>query len=390
MNSKTIIEREDFNNFTVTIAKEESHTRYYITATSPSLTPQKQACLQSPSLSGINESLKDIFEYLKQKKAEIAYQFIFANFAHYDKTIKYINEEVNPTSGINWPITWLEGDCCNDNCFTGTQLCAISGIDLTPIYLENKIVGKYYETNDAKYCYLGNIHSNNSNQSNAEQAKDAYIMIKDILTRFDMKFTDITRMWNYLSDLLTWYGDFNKMRTKFFTNEGLFKTNFTPSATGIGVANIAGMSYVGNLLAIKPKNSNITIKEVESPLQCSAQDYRSSFSRLAKVEGNGLRQLYISGTASIEPMGKTVNLNDVKGQIELTMQVVSAMLTSQEMDWSNVSDSIAYFTKLEDIDIFYNFLKTNGYPNFPVTISHANICRDNLLFEIEVDAISKM
>lgn len=383
MNSGTIIERENFSNFTVTIAKEVTHTRYYITATSPSLSPHKI---------DNKKSLKDIFDYLKQEKAEIAYQFIFANFAHYDATLNNI-KELNASNGsnlsseIDWPITWLEGDCCNDNCFTGTQLCAISGIDLTPIYLEDKIVGKYYETNDAKYCYLGNIHSSNSNQSNAAQAKDAYDMIKDILTRFDMKFTDITRMWNYLSDLLTWYGDFNKMRTEFFTNEGLFETDFTPSATGIGVANIAGMSYVGNLLAIKPKNSNITIKEVESPLQCSAQDYKSSFSRVAKVEANGLRQLYISGTASIEPMGKTVNLDDVKGQIELTMQVVSAMLTSQGMNWSSVSDSIAYFTKLEDIEIFYNFLKINGYPDFPVTISHADICRDDLLFEIEVDAI---
>ncbi len=194
-------------------------------------------------------------------------------------------------------------------------------------------------------------------------------------------------MWNYLDDLLSWYDDFNVTRTAFFDKHNIFENKLTPVATGIGCANSAGAAYVGNVIAIKPKNNNISVEEIISPMQCPALDYKSSFSRALKVEQFNSKQIYVSGTASIEPMGKTVHVGDVKGQIELTMEVISNILFSQKTDWNNVIDSIAYFTKLEDVEVLNNFLKENSYPDFPITISHANICRDDLLFELELNLI---
>ncbi len=368
--NKLEIDKKIFESFSVTIITELSLKRYYITASSKI---QKQS----------NVVFEDIINFLNAESANIVYQFIFANLANENNTLKKLNE----IQKVNWPISWMQGDCCNDNCFTGSQFFAISGTELTPIISNNKIVGYFYETEVAEFCYLANIYSDNIELSNSEQVDNTFNKINDILHSLNMNFSNIARMWNYLDDLLSWYDDFNVTRTAFFNKHNIFKNKLTPAATGIGAANSAGAAYLGNVIAIKPKNNQISVDEIISPMQCPALDYKSSFSRAVKIEQFESKQIYVSGTASIEPMGKTVHIDDIKGQIELTMEVISEILSSQNITWENVSDSIAYFTKLEDVKILNQFLKENRYPDFPITISHANICRDNLLFELELNAI---
>ena len=126
--------------------------------------------------------------------------------------------------------------------------------------------------------------------------------------------------------------------------------------------------------------------EVESPLQCSALDYRSSFSRAVEVSRDGRRELYISGTASIEPGGKTVFLDDVPGQIALSMDVVAAILHSRCMTWQDCTRAIAYVKEKSSGPLVAQYLRAHCLEALPVTIMHADICRTDLLFEIELEA----
>ena len=40
-----------------------------------------------------------------------------------------------------------------------------------------------------------------------------------------------------------------------------------------------------------------------------------------------------------------------------------------------------------DAPLFKKYCKDNGLPRVPFALSHSDVCRDDLLFEIELDAI---
>ncbi len=326
----------------------------------------------------------DIIKYLKEENATIVSHYIFGNRKHYDNVIAEIKKEVGE---ITWAIMWLDGDQCDCDCLTGNQIVAVSGVDVKPIVFNDEIVGVTYEDDDAEYCELSNLHSKDSINSVFDNSRLAFEKMADILKIVNMDFSNVIRMWNYLDNLLTWYDEFNVMRTAFFNEHNVFD-NIIPAGTGIGAGNSNNTPYVGAVLAVKPKKETIKFFPVASPLQCAAVDYKSSFSRAVELDLTDYRYLSISGTASIEPGGKTIHIDDVPKQIELTMQVVDAILKSRNMDWKDTVKAITYFADINDVHLFEKYLTDNNYPDFPVAISHADVCRDDLLFELELDAIS--
>ncbi len=126
---------------------------------------------------------------------------------------------------------------------------------------------------------------------------------------------------------------------------------------------------------------------MDSPLQCAALDYRSSFNRAIHIQTGTHRRVLVSGTASIDPQGRTVFLDDTAGQIEKTMQVTKALLNNADMDWQNVARGIMYFKDAGEFGLFDNWCQKNDV-SIPHIKVHADICRDDLLFELEVDAIA--
>ena len=181
--------------------------------------------------------------------------------------------------------------------------------------------------------------------------------------------------------------DFNAVRNKFFREINAYN-GVLPASTGIGAGNPAETALIADLFAIKPKTDKIRIAAVPSPLQCPALDYKSSFSRAVEVTLPDHRRLYVSGTASIESGGKTAHAGDVEKQIALTMEVVKAILESRRMDFSDVSRAVGYFKDIKNAPLFAEYCRQNNLPPLPIATAHADICRDNLLYEVEVDAVT--
>jgi enamine deaminase RidA (YjgF/YER057c/UK114 family) len=202
-----------------------------------------------------------------------------------------------------------------------------------------------------------------------------------------MDFKNVIRTWLYVDDILSWYDGLNTVRTNFFNENGVFD-GLVPASTGIGVANHDGAAMVLNAYAIKPKSGEVVIEEVVSPMQCPATDYKSSFSRALEIRDGDVKKLLISGTASIEPGGKTVHINDIDKQIVLTMEVVEAILKSRDYKRQDICRAIAYFSDMSYKKNFTDFLRCSAIENMPVAYVHGDICRDDLLFEIELDVIT--
>lgn len=289
---------------------------------------------------------------------------------------------------VEWPVTWIEGQGRSEKNLTGTQAYAISGVYVEPVRLDGEIIGGMFEDDDAKYCLLGDLRPTDISCSRAKQARATFEKMEAALRIVDMDFSNVVRTWLYISEILCWYDEFNVVRTQFLNERGVFG-GVVPASTGIGVANPAGAALITDVFAVKPKNNNVSVHAVTSPLQCPAIDYKSSFSRAVEVLLPDHRRLYISGTASVEPGGKTAHLGDVEKQIALTMKIVQAILESRRMGWADTSRAIAYFKDMGNSPMLDKYCKENCLPHMPITVAHGDICRDELLFEIEVDAVQK-
>ncbi len=242
---------------------------------------------------------------------------------------------------------------------------------------------------DAQFLALADILPPDVTRSRVEQTRELFLRMEAALQREGMTFAHVVRTWFHLDSILDWYGEFNAVRSAFFRERDLYR-GVVPASTGVGMPNPAGAAIVGGLLAMKPRSDRVGVTVQPSPLQGSARDYRSDFSRAVEVRTPAGRHLYISGTASIDQQGNSVFLDDVDAQIHWTMTVVHALLESRSLSWNrNVTHAIAYFPDLKDASRFAAYCQANGLAGPQVPAVQATICRSDLLFEIEVDATGK-
>jgi len=68
--------------------------------------------------------------------------------------------------------------------------------------------------------------------------------------------------------------------------------------------------------------------------------------------------------------------------------VVEAIFKSRGYKWANTVRAIGYFRDINDLSIFDAILKERGIAPLPLAPAHTIVCRDDLLFEIELDAVT--
>lgn len=321
-----------------------------------------------------------IFRGFPPDPAHVAAQLVFGGCAYHEDALAMMGN-------VSWPLLWLQGDSCDGRHVAGTQALTVQGVDIKRLEWKGRVVGSCWSDDDADYCLLAGVAPSDLAAPRETQARQVFDSLDYILALAGMGFNDVVRTWLFLDRLLDWYGEFNAVRTAFFEERGVFK-HLVPASTGIGAANPAGAALAAGAFAIRPKHPGVKIMAVDSPLQCSALNYRSSFSRAVEIRFSDRRHLMISGTASIAPDGGSVHLDDVPAQIDLTMRVVEAILKSRGMDWNSAVRGIAYFQRMGDAPLLAQYCEERGIRNLPVINAHATVCRTDLLFEIEIDAIA--
>jgi enamine deaminase RidA (YjgF/YER057c/UK114 family) len=325
--------------------------------------------------------VRGIFEFLKTHSAKAISMRFFGSHSDITEALRFVETQTKDIDLL--PLCILQKDSI-DCVPLNIQVHAISGLNLNPLYFEGVLVGQEFEDAHTKY-YMLNILPDDGQVSEYDQANNLFEKSHAILQRLGLNFSDTIRTWLFVQDILSWYDDLNKARDQFFERHDIFN-KLVPASTGIGVMNLHNKTLVANVLAVKPKTSKTTIQTVNSPLQNPALDYKSSFSRAVKVSTPDNGRLYISGTASIDKVGNTIFIGDTSKQIERTMQVVTAILNDADMKWEDTVSSLAYFKCRKDFGLFDDYCQASGI-KLPHVKVHADICRDNLSFELELDAI---
>lgn len=324
----------------------------------------------------------DLADHVRARGERIVAQFVFGGTGNVRDGLRELERA---TGGVNWPVTWIHADGDAGKETTGTQAYVVADPAARPVRLGDRIVGTCYRDACADYCLLGDVLPADPTASREAQTRSVYERCEAALETVGMDYSHVMRTWLYLDRLLDWYAEFNAVRTRFYEERGVFE-RLLPASTGIGIANRHGAALVLCALAVKVRDRRMTLREVASPLQCPATNYRSSFSRAVELETPAYRQLHISGTASIAADGRSIHEGDLRAQIATTMDVVAAILQSRGMDWTHATRGIAYVKNLADAaatqDCLARLLPVPGV----VMLGHADVCRPELLFEIELDA----
>jgi len=208
------------------------------------------------------------------------------------------------------------------------------------------------------------------------------------LKQFGTDFLSVPRTWMWLGDILSWYGDFNRVRNDFFTERGTIgkpSRQSMPASTGIGLAPADGAKCAMDLIAVLEPADSIQYLPAVGKQHC-ALEYGSAFSRAARAITPAGETVFVSGTASIDADGETTNIGDAQGQINTTIENVRAVLRDMHAADEDVVQAVAYCKTTEVENIFKGLKSALPWPWVTVI---CDICRPDLLFEIEATAMPR-
>jgi enamine deaminase RidA (YjgF/YER057c/UK114 family) len=331
----------------------------------------------------IGDLIGRLAEVLKRHQAAVVRQFVFGPVAAYAGTREAMRRLLGE---INWPVTWVEGTSCGGGPIAGVQVHAVAGARIQTLTHDGRMVGRVFDDGEAKHCLLGDVGPAHAGTSAPEQARETFENLEVALGLAGMTMKDVARTWLFLDDILSWYAPFNAVRNACFARAELRPGSF-PASTGVGGRNPRGTALVTAAWAVRPHHGSVPVQVVPSPKQCPAPVYGSAFSRAVEIASPGCRHLLVSGTASIGPEGQTAHGGDPGRQIERTMEVVSAILQSRGQTFDDVTRATAYFKSAADFPLFTAWGLSHGQGRMPVVAAGCDICRDDLLFEIELDAV---
>jgi enamine deaminase RidA (YjgF/YER057c/UK114 family) len=338
---------------------------------------------------GVGESLASFADQLAaQLRACHAIPLLMLAYGPLSSQAEFVRQLRRAAGPLDWPLQWVEGACCAGELIAGVQTYALRAPNdsLQRLMHEGRVVGSFFQDATARHCLLGGLGSHLTQLSPAEQTRDCFSAVESCLDQAGLSLADIAHTWFYNERILDWYADFNAVRNSFY-GQHRFRIGSLPASTAVEGRNPRGSALQLAAWALRPHPGCAEpVRELASPLQCPAPSYGSAFSRAVSIDTAGERRILVSGTASIEPGGRTVWLGDARRQIELSMQVVSAILQSEGTDFSRCTRALAYFKDPSFLPLFEEHLLQSGLEGLPYVPVHCDICRDDLLFEIELDA----
>lgn len=345
---------------------------------------------------------EEIKKFLLKYKITILQERIFGSLCIYEKVCSIRKEvldsyPIEKYQEVTNSITYLEGNPYWGQGLSGISIYGMAKSHNKNIYnviYEDKIFGRKWEDNDAEYMILQNIHGLKLEQENAyQQALNMFEKANIILLNNGFTYSNIIRTWIYLHNILSQYSEFNAARNQKFKEFSLlpdelsdeeFEQVYLPASTGIGCNNVYKAAGVMNIFAIKKKvNSALSIYNETGSNQKSAYRYGSAFSRSMVLDNKISKQIYLSGTASIDEFGKTAKHNDIMGQIEKTTSVVEALIRNENMSFDNLYEGTVFLKRKEYIKAYQEFCRLHSLKQLPCIITIADICRNDLLFEMD-------
>ena len=195
------------------------------------------------------------------------------------------------------------------------------------------------------------------------------------------------RTWLFVRDIDNNYAGVVKGRRDYFTEIGLTRETHYIASTGIN-GNDPDPKVLVSMDAFAVKNIDLgKVRYLKAPSHLNpTHEYGVTFERATLFEHNGLRRIFISGTASIDSKGEVLHVGDPSMQTERALENIRALLSDGGATLENVKEAIVYLRNPEDRDKVTRVLNTQ-VPDWKCFMVHAPVCRPAWLVEIECVAL---
>ena len=195
------------------------------------------------------------------------------------------------------------------------------------------------------------------------------------------------RTWFFVQNVDVNYAGVVKARNDVFVTQNLTnKTHFIAS-TGI-----AGRHADPKALVLMDTYAVDGIKQEQIHYLYAAThlnptyEYGVSFERGTYVEYGDRRQVFISGTASINNKGEVVHPGDIRKQTLRMWENVGTLLAEAECTFEHVGHMLVYLRDIADYTVVKEMFEER-FPTLPKVYLLAPVCRPGWLIEMECMAV---
>lgn len=263
------------------------------------------------------------------------------------------------------------------------------------------------EDEEHRELVIGSLQGKNLDEGILQQSDEIFADLGAVLKKEEYDIHSIVRQWNYIERITAFenehqhYQDFNDSRSHFYARtdwpEGY------PAATGIG-AQLGGVLVDVN--AIQPKKDCFRCVPLDNALQVAAHAYSQEvligtedvefkekttpkFERAKAVLGEDKGIVYISGTAAIRGEQSLTDVG-VLVQTGTTMENINYLISEENLNKAGVKTAGACHLKMlrvylknpEDVTAVKVYME-HTFTEVPISYLLADVCRDELLIEIE-------
>jgi enamine deaminase RidA (YjgF/YER057c/UK114 family) len=346
---------------------------------------------------GVRQAYAEIGQRLTAADLVILQERVFGDVSAADSIVQCRVDALGADSDNGAiPATYIEGAPCFGPGIAGIHVIAVHPTNPESVETVNwhsVPCGRRVVGDDASYLALSDVARllpAEARSRPADETREALLLADQILRNHDWSFADVRRTWFYLDDILSWYDDFNRARNEVFKSFGLLNgspKNVIPASTGIRGRNARGHRCTLDLIATHPlAGQEISVERLRNPLQNEAPEYGSSFSRGLSLATGHCRYFLVSGTASIDEVGNTVHPGDFDCQARRTLDNVESLLASGGAVFDDVCQATAFVKRPNDVERMQRILEQRGLQNLPMVCTIDDVCRDDLLVEIDATA----
>ncbi|HUV01364.1 MAG TPA: hypothetical protein VMW32_10410 [Bacteroidales bacterium] len=269
------------------------------------------------------------------------------------------------------------------------------------------------ETESVKEVWGAGLGSDLYQYDTRKAAEKAFDQMVGILENEKMSLNHLVRQWNYIGNILKVkeefqnYQIFNEVRSEYYQKYRTVKG--FPAATGVGMR-LGGV--ILDFCAVAARES-VRIVPIDNPNQVNAYDYGQQvlkgmagkgqsvkhppqFERALLLVNNQFATLYISGTASIIGQ-ETIGRGDVEEQTIVTIENIKKMADTEGIN-QLLGGLILYSSRFSLVRVYIKNRNDFGivkavceehFPDVPAVYILADVCRDDLLTEIEAELLLK-
>ena len=198
------------------------------------------------------------------------------------------------------------------------------------------------------------------------------------------------RTWFYVNDVDNQYAGMVKARNHVFATENLTEQTHFIASTGIGGrqkdSTVWTQMDAYAIHGIQPEQ--IHYLYAADHLNRTSE-YGVSFERGTYVDYSDHRELFISGTASINNKGEIVHQGNLRKQVLRMWENVEALLLEGQAQWENVAQMVIYLRDIGDYPIVSHMFQEH-FPHKPKVIVLAPVCRPGWLIEMECIALKEL